>query len=82
MFRAREITHPEVARDLLDKFYEPLKDVADQERTPAHEGRFMTMVLDPTKKNRTTAQLRDRERDKKAAAEQQEPEPAPAAVEG
>src|SRR5260370_730169 len=36
----------------------------------------MTMVLDPTKKNRTTAQLRDRERDKKAAPAQQVEDPA------
>ncbi|MBM3139876.1 MAG: translation initiation factor IF-3 [Chloroflexi bacterium] len=76
MFRAREITHPEVARELLDKFYEPLKDVADLERAPALEGRFMTMILDPTKKVRSSAQARERERESA-----REPAPA-AAVEG
>jgi translation initiation factor IF-3 len=50
MFRAREITHPEVARELLDSFAAELDDVADIERRPALEGRFMSMTLDPSKK--------------------------------
>jgi translation initiation factor IF-3 len=61
MFRAREITHPEVARELLDKFYEPLKDVAAVERPPMLEGRFMTMILDPAKKSRPGAPQREKE---------------------
>lgn len=60
MFRAREITHPEVARELLGKFFEPLEDIADMERPPTMEGRFMTMLLDPTKKSRS-AQSREKE---------------------
>jgi translation initiation factor IF-3 len=50
MFRAREITHPEVARELLDGFAGELDDIADIERRPALEGRFMSMTLDPSKK--------------------------------
>lgn len=50
MFRAREITHPEVARELLDAFAADLDDVSDIERRPALEGRFMSMTLDPSKK--------------------------------
>jgi hypothetical protein len=50
MFRAREITHPEVARELLDGFAAELDDVADIERRPALEGRFMSMTLNPSKK--------------------------------
>ena len=50
MFRAREITHPEVARELLDGFAADLDDVSDIERRPALEGRFMSMTLDPSKK--------------------------------
>jgi len=50
MFRAREITHPEVARELLDGFAAELDDVSDIERRPALEGRFMSMTLDPSKK--------------------------------
>ena len=50
MFRAREITHPEVGRDLLDRFFERLNDVATIERAPSMEGRFMSMVLEPTRR--------------------------------
>ena len=49
MFRAREITHPEVGRDLLDRFFEELKDAATIERRPSMEGRFMSMILEPVK---------------------------------
>ncbi|MBT5773820.1 MAG: translation initiation factor IF-3 [Dehalococcoidia bacterium] len=52
MFRAREITHPEVARELLDGFASELEDVASVERRPGLEGRFMSMTLDPSKKTR------------------------------
>ena len=45
MFRAREITHPEVGRDLLDRFYERISDVANVERSPAMEGRMLSMVV-------------------------------------
>jgi len=61
MFRAREITHPEVAQELLTGFYDQLKDVADLERSPGLEGRFMTMTLDPGKKNAAATQQRARE---------------------
>jgi translation initiation factor IF-3 len=50
MFRAREITHPEVARELLDGFASELEDAASVERRPGLEGRFMSMTLDPSKK--------------------------------
>jgi translation initiation factor IF-3 len=50
LFRAREITHPEVGRELLDSFYEGLEDIADIDRPPRMEGRFMSMILDPSKK--------------------------------
>jgi len=45
MFRAREITHPEVGRALLDRFYARIEDVANVERTPAMEGRMLSMVV-------------------------------------
>jgi translation initiation factor IF-3 len=50
LFRAREITHPEVGRELLDSFFEGLEDIADIDRPPRMEGRFMSMILDPSKK--------------------------------
>ncbi len=47
MFRAREVTHPELGRQKLDKFAEGLKDLATVERTPVLDGRQMVMVLVP-----------------------------------
>lgn len=45
LFRAREITHPEVGRELLDRFYERIEDVATIERPPTMEGRMLSMVV-------------------------------------
>ncbi|MEI6665750.1 MAG: translation initiation factor IF-3 [Chloroflexota bacterium] len=47
MFRAREITHPEVGRELLDRFYERIRDVSTMERNPALEGRMLSIVVTP-----------------------------------
>lgn len=47
MFRAREITHPEVGRDLLDRFFERIRDVSSIERPPSMEGRMMSMIISP-----------------------------------
>ena len=55
MFRAREITHPEVAKDLLDEFALELEDTAGIERNPALEGRFMSMTLDPSRKGQRSS---------------------------
>jgi translation initiation factor IF-3 len=47
MFRGREITHPEIGRELLLGISSTLKDVAIVERQPSMEGRFMNMYLAP-----------------------------------
>lgn len=47
MFRAREITHPEIGRELLDRFYEKIRDVSSLERSPTMEGRMMSIVVTP-----------------------------------
>jgi len=47
-FRGREITHPEVARDLLKRIADELADVSQVERGPMMEGRSMLMILSPT----------------------------------
>jgi len=47
MFRGREITHPEIGRELLLRVANNLKDVATVERQPMMEGRFMNMYLAP-----------------------------------
>lgn len=48
-FRGREITHPEVARDLLERFASELSDVAVIEQRAGLEGRSLLMVLAPGK---------------------------------
>ena len=47
MFRGREITHPEIGRELLNRISGTLKDRAVVERQPSMEGRFMNMYLAP-----------------------------------
>ena len=47
MFRGREVTHPEIGRDLLGRIYQQLKEIAVLEKQPSLEGRFMTMILTP-----------------------------------
>jgi len=46
-FRGREITYPEIARDMLSEVADELKDVAIVEQAPNMEGRTMLMVLAP-----------------------------------
>lgn len=46
-FKAREITHPEIARRLMDKMVEAIGDRAVIEKPPSIEGRMMTMILSP-----------------------------------
>ncbi len=47
MFRGRQVTHPELGRDVLNRVYEELEDIAKVEAHPKLEGRNMTMVLAP-----------------------------------
>jgi translation initiation factor IF-3 len=49
-FRGREITHPEVARDLLKRIAADLEDVGQVEQQPRLEGRTMLMILNPSNK--------------------------------
>lgn len=46
-FRGREITHPEVAEELLQRVAGDLEDVADVEKAPGMEGRSLLMILAP-----------------------------------
>jgi translation initiation factor IF-3 len=49
-FRGREITHPEVAHDLLERIADDLSDVGHVEQKPRREGRTMLMILGPGSK--------------------------------
>ncbi len=47
MFRGREISHSDLGKELCDKTYDVLKDIAKIEKTAKVEGRNMIMVLAP-----------------------------------
>ena len=47
-FRGREVTHPELARDLMTRIADELNDVAVVEKTPGMEGNTMLMILGPS----------------------------------
>ena len=48
-FRGREVTHPEVALDLMARIANELEDVSIVEKRPAKEGMTMLMILGPNK---------------------------------
>lgn len=56
MFRGREITHPQIGKNLLDRVVGSLSEVALVERDALLEGRHMTMILAPDKKKIAAAQ--------------------------
>lgn len=46
-FKAREVTHPELGRQKLDRFADEVKEHAAVERPPVLDGKFMIMILLP-----------------------------------
>jgi translation initiation factor IF-3 len=50
LFRGREITHPEIAQEMLSRIASGLKDIAVVELYPRMEGRSMFMILAPAGK--------------------------------
>ena len=47
MFRGREITHPEIGKELCLRLANEVKDLAKIEKEAKVEGRNMVMVLSP-----------------------------------
>jgi translation initiation factor IF-3 len=47
IFRGREITHPEIGRELLGRVVKALEGMVTLEKTAALEGRNMTAILAP-----------------------------------
>jgi translation initiation factor IF-3 len=47
MFRGRQIAHPELGRQVVNRVAQELADVAKIETDPKFEGKFMTMILAP-----------------------------------
>jgi len=50
MFRGREITHPQIGKNLLDRVVGQLHEIAIVEKDAMLEGRHMTVILAPDKK--------------------------------
>jgi translation initiation factor IF-3 len=49
LFRGREITHPELGKDLLDRVAKELVEKAVVEKAPVLDGKRMIMILAPAK---------------------------------
>ncbi len=47
MFRGRELTHPQLGRELLERMALVVQEIAAVEKNPKLEGRNMTMILSP-----------------------------------
>ena len=47
MFRGREITHPELGREICERLAERLVEIATVERQPKVEGKNMIIILTP-----------------------------------
>ncbi len=61
-FRGREITHPEVAIELLDRVAQDLGDVAEVEKSAGLEGRSLLMILAPKGSAAKAASASDEQR--------------------
>jgi translation initiation factor IF-3 len=55
MFRGREMSHPEVGHDVLQRALQKLTDVAGVEKPPGMEGRFLSVILTPAVKKPVAA---------------------------
>jgi translation initiation factor IF-3 len=51
-FRGREMTHTNLGEQLLNQFAEGCSEVANLEKNPKMEGRFMFMFLSPKAENK------------------------------
>ncbi len=75
MFRGREVTHPDIGRDLLKRFSAELDGFCTVEQMPKLEGRNMTMVLAPVPRSKRRVDRNSDESDSAAddAAESETP---------
>ncbi len=53
-FRGRELTHPEIGRNLLNRFADAIKDHGTVDRPPTLEGRAMSMTVSSIHKPKTS----------------------------
>jgi len=50
MFRGREVTHPEIGREILQRLADDVADYGEIEMRPKMEGRNMTMQIAPVRR--------------------------------
>lgn len=53
MFRGRQITHPELGMEIMERLTQELEDVGNVEQRPTFEGRVMTMILAPQRTHKS-----------------------------
>jgi translation initiation factor IF-3 len=82
MFRGREITHPQIGKNLLDRVVNRLSDISSVEKDAMLEGRHMSLILVLDKKKVAAKARADAAAaaDAGAAAEEEEDEAVLAAV--
>jgi translation initiation factor IF-3 len=82
-FRGRELTHPELGRNLIAKFVDRVKDHGVAERTPLLEGKAMHITMASLHKPKThdaTARAGEGDEADAAPAQPVPAQPAPAAA--
>ena len=83
MFRGREMAHPELGMKILNRVAEDVAEVAVVESAPRQDGRNMTMVLHPTRKevkkpSKSESKHHEPKLEAKLDAKVEEPTSAPA----
>jgi len=73
LFRGREITHPDIGRDLLEKFIDGMKDIAKVDQKIKLETRSMSTVLSPTKSIKKPSTVADSTKSKPKEEEPNKP---------
>ena len=59
LFRGREITHPELGKELLDRVAKELGEKATVERAPIMDARRMIMILSPSQQPKASKRSAD-----------------------
>jgi translation initiation factor IF-3 len=87
MFRGREMAHPELGLRILERIADEVAEIAMVESSPRQDGRNMTMVLHPLKKDsrraaaaKTRAAASENGDNQPAAPRPIPPRPAPASA--
>ena len=68
-FRGREVTHPELGREILQRLETAVEDLGTVETMPRLDGRQMTMVLAPLRRQRPRDDSGSEEAEESSAAE-------------